>query len=701
MSLHKEALAEAQQLKEVAIQNAKNAIVESVTPTVKEMIEKMLLEGDDEEGDDDKNVLQDAAREIEQGAMAAAGVDPMAGDAPGLSLPDMEGKVTLDLDALKSDEHADVSVQTDAGEEIELTGESLQALVKLAGAGSENLGLKVLNLTEKLSKIRKDKKLLTETVAYSEKVNQLKTEVENVYSSLQEKKLPEKTKALLENRLESLYAAVNHMFVPAKLSVVEESFVRLGKRVIGVARVVNSNDLTNEAKHSLMKTYKGMLVEAVKLNDVVTDLGRISQTDEVKRVTNSISKLYKEIRKMARNVLSEQDFTLMIKGLPEETDVEALDVEVVAPEGDLEGGDLEGGDLEGDLDLDVGGDEAELDLDLDVGDEEGLEDEGMPEMDAEVDVDLPLDDEMEDELDVSGIEADISPVEDDLDMDMDGMDADMDDDMGGGDLDLDLEDEEEADMDIEEIVAEIEGMNEDGSMQPTMAQNELDELEEMEGEEEMDEGEVLEISESMLRRELKRMQSRRIDEEVSDKMIDPKADQFGGGSATKEPFRDMTDADMTTEGLKRKIQKEARMNRALKEKLDTYKRHISKLRKELAEQSLFNEKIVHANKLLQNENLTPKMRLKIINALDGAESLKEVRKTYGILVRALEKSKNKKSLSEGAKVLGSSSRPTKSGAATEAVEEGKQIAESADGKPLNEAVEPELARWSMLAGLSD
>jgi len=667
LSIHKEALAEAKQLREVAEKNAKNAIVQSITPRVKELIEKQLLgeaKNDDDE-DDEKNVLQDAVEEIERDALDAAGEDP------GLSLPDEEGKVTLDIDALKADE-PEITVQSDDGEEIELTTESLKALANLVGAESENIGLKVLNLTEKLAAIRKDKKLLRESVAYTEKIKQLKTEVEAIYASLQEnKKVPKETRKLLEGRLEAIYAVVNHMYVPAELSLAEKSFVRLGKKAIGVGRIFNEArkvpSLNKETRVSFVKTGRGLLKEVLKLNDIITELRKIEDSDKVKSISNNISRLYKEIRKMPRSVLSEQDFTLMIKGLPEETDVEDLDVEVVPPEG---GGEevvgAEGGEEELDL-SDVGGEEDEgggEELDLDIGDEDEEEEE-LGEADAQIDIDLPLDDEIEDELDISGIEADISPAEEEGDEELD---------LGGGEEELDLGDEEE-DMDIEEIVAEIEGMNDvDECSMNSKKKNEGEEM--------------FEISEAMLRRELKRMQSRRLNEEVSDQMIDPKASNFGGGTATKEPFRDMTDADITTENkkLKMKLQKEARMNRALKKQLETYKAYASKLKKKLAEHALFNEKIVHANKLLQNENLTPKMRMKIIKALDGAVSLKEVRRTYGTLVKALEKGKNK-NLSEGTSKAGSSSSVTTSGAPSKTV--------------LNESAELEKQRWSLLAGLSE
>ena len=43
-NLYHEAIAEAKQLKEMAEQNAKNKIIEAVSPRIKQLIEKQLLE---------------------------------------------------------------------------------------------------------------------------------------------------------------------------------------------------------------------------------------------------------------------------------------------------------------------------------------------------------------------------------------------------------------------------------------------------------------------------------------------------------------------------------------------------------------------------------------------------------------------------------------------------------------------------------
>ena len=51
-SLYKDAIADARKLREAAEQNAKNRIIEAVTPKLRRMIEKQILEGDELLDDD-------------------------------------------------------------------------------------------------------------------------------------------------------------------------------------------------------------------------------------------------------------------------------------------------------------------------------------------------------------------------------------------------------------------------------------------------------------------------------------------------------------------------------------------------------------------------------------------------------------------------------------------------------------------------
>ena len=61
-NLYDEAIAEAKLLKETAEQNAKNAIIEAVTPKIRSFIEEQLL-GDDGSSDT-SSILEDVATDI-------------------------------------------------------------------------------------------------------------------------------------------------------------------------------------------------------------------------------------------------------------------------------------------------------------------------------------------------------------------------------------------------------------------------------------------------------------------------------------------------------------------------------------------------------------------------------------------------------------------------------------------------------------
>ena len=80
--LFEEAIADAKKLKEVAEENAKKAILESVTPQIREFIEEQLLEEKEEKAadkdtdDEDQNETLDALEEevyLDEGALASLG----------------------------------------------------------------------------------------------------------------------------------------------------------------------------------------------------------------------------------------------------------------------------------------------------------------------------------------------------------------------------------------------------------------------------------------------------------------------------------------------------------------------------------------------------------------------------------------------------------------------------------------------------
>ena len=111
-----------------------------------------------------------------------------------------------------------------------------------------------------------------------------------------------------------------------------------------------------------------------------------------------------------------------------------------------------------------------------------------------------------------------------------------------------------------------------------------------------------------------------------------------------------------------------------------YRQAIANLKTQLVEMNLFNAKLLYANKLMQNKNLTMKQQKAIVEALDNAKTLREAKLLYKSLTESLNRKSSKK-LTEGSlRTLGSSSRSTRS------------------AQPASNGVEVD--RWGVLAGLN-
>ena len=236
----------------------------------------------------------------------------------------------------------------------------------------------------------------------------------------------------------------------------------------------------------------------------------------------------------------------------------------------------------------------------------------------------------------------------------------------------------------------------------------MDEMEDEMDEDEMeDEGEkTFHVDESMLRRELSRLREakkgavRSKGRGISNAM----AGSFGGGKAGKHLVMQSKDTDLNVnegddeadgneavakkalEVSKKAIKaakserearvQEARMNRNLKAQLTETERVNVTLREQLEEVNLFNAKLLYVNKLMQNRDLTPRQQRAVVESLDAAKSVREAKLLYTSLTESLKTKTG--NMNEG-RVLGSSSRSTKSGSA------------------VNESVEVD--RWAILAGI--
>ncbi len=162
---------------------------------------------------------------------------------------------------------------------------------------------------------------------------------------------------------------------------------------------------------------------------------------------------------------------------------------------------------------------------------------------------------------------------------------------------------------------------------------------------------VVEISESMLRQELGRMRSIR---EAS------------------------TPATTTTSD--KDYQVALHEVGQLKTQLQEYKKAVSSLRGQLDESNLFNAKLLYANKLLQNRDLSDKQRVNIVESLDSAKSLREVRLLYKSLIDSTT-SRSNLTESKRRRAAGSASRPTRTGS-------------------VSKESFPETDRWALLAGIN-
>ena len=263
----------------------------------------------------------------------------------------------------------------------------------------------------------------------------------------------------------------------------------------------------------------------------------------------------------------------------------------------------------------------------------------------------------------------------------------------GGDLEdaegEDLEGGEEAAGDLEAEPAEDLG-----------GEEEVD-LEELDYSEGADLEESYEIDERMLRRELARMMTENeaadadpaannggevlgdvlldIDEED---LINALADEIGDTDVPSNPPTDFVES-RRRRGRRVSRTRGSVLSQRLAEsrkQVRQYKQAVHNLKTQLVEMNLFNAKLLYANKLMQNTNLTMKQQKAIVEALDNAKTLREAKLLYKSLTESLNRKSSKK-LTEGSlRTLGSSSRSTRS------------------AQPASNGVEVD--RWGVLAGLT-
>jgi len=256
---------------------------------------------------------------------------------------------------------------------------------------------------------------------------------------------------------------------------------------------------------------------------------------------------------------------------------------------------------------------------------------------------------------------------------------------GGDEMDMDMSSPEE-----EEPVEEMDHMG--GMEQDDMYESKDQDIDSIL--ESLNDDDVIEIDEAMLRKELKRMS-----EDMSAKVLD----DFGGATSKGEPFVDTDDDDLNVLGESDKDEvkeddektemKEGRKIRALQGELAEYRKVVKQLRGQLAEMNLFSAKLLYTNKLLQSKGFTPEQKLKIVESMDKAETLREVKLVYTSLTESLKSKDNE-------------NKETKKTSMTETLR--RKVGASKPVKPssskpevLNEGNNVQVSRWAQLAGINE
>jgi len=667
--LYEEALADVKKVKQVAEDNAKRAVLEAVTPRIREFIDSALL-GEPIDGEAqaepetpplDDELLTDL---VAADPSAAVGIGN-AGPAAAISPPDAAGKVTLDIDGLYGAETgtavppplfgASVSIDGDeelgpgsppglgpqspmggnvamppGEEELEISLESLRALKPLTGRRKPTLGEAVDALAEQVSTFKKAGRIVRSSRGFRAQIAQMISRVEDMYEHVQERVSDPMRKSSYEHLLEASYKDLNKL---------QES----------------------ESMTMSQKTKKGRVNEA--------------------------------------------DLTLKLSGLPEDAvEDDALDqisVDLVTGEDEEGAGDEFGGED------DMGGDE-EMDG-LDFGGDQGQE--GVDQMESRAlsdDTIVEIDEKMlkreiarmrslrEDHSATGGSETKAQSW---------GNGPDHFDAFGGG--------KDEGEFDEQDIVDKSPAP---GALPLGEADGDLDEgddLSEVDGDE-MEEAvdpngmggnnhqptnkqaRTPGDSAAVTRTEgLKRLSfEKKLQERAKVRASALKAEgaRSRGAKLNKIKKEYALVARRFNESVERsrKFQRivavatkklqEARWNSAATRPAEV--KADESLRKKLAETNLFNAKLLYTNKLLQLEQLNARQKAQVIKQLDNAKTIREAKLVYESLTSTLAGSQ--KTMTEGAdrKVFGSGSRATR----------------PASTQSLNEGYEAE--RWAQLAGIT-
>lgn len=256
--------------------------------------------------------------------------------------------------------------------------------------------------------------------------------------------------------------------------------------------------------------------------------------------------------------------------------------------------------------------------------------------------------------------------EDDTKMEQEEEEVEMDTEM----IDVDEMSEEDLEKFIEDV---IKDMVEDGELEPGPDFESEEEME-MDSEEEDEAGE----------------EEMEIDVEDSEAMMEEESDEITeerGGKKGDEHKDDMKKKGHHGKGPKRKetAEEEGEIDYMKEGELEKALSEIENLKRDLQEVNLLNAKLLYANKIFKDKNLSESQKLKVLESFDKANTAKEAKLVYETLTEGIkDQPRMIKRRSMVSEIKGSASKPT-----NVIKENRKPIVESDDM----------IARFQKLAGI--
>jgi hypothetical protein len=286
-SIFEEALADARQLKEVAEQNAKNAIINAVTPKIKQLIEMQLgidvhdeiTEGDDTDDDLLLNLLN----------------------------PDTEGNVNHPKQYIHHGREAGTEEVTspeceDDEEKFVLSRESLESLTTLVyekatdelKENNDSIELQILRATDDIIKFKNACISLYESgkkinhKKYNERIRQKRSKLLNLYQKLEEnnQKFNKNKFNLLKEKLE----ITNHLLMKSYDKRINRVQKRLEK-LTEIATKLNNNKVGSKVNAKFRNGIGNLYTETVGLENK-TNINK----KEVTKLQDKILELYNLVK---------------------------------------------------------------------------------------------------------------------------------------------------------------------------------------------------------------------------------------------------------------------------------------------------------------------------------------------------------------------------------------------------------------------